>query len=499
VAAAFAVTMLGTTLPTPLYDLYQQSLGFAPVMITVIFAVYAVGVLAALVLFGHASDELGRRAVLLLGLACAALSAGAFLFAHGLPLLFAGRALSGLSAGMFTGTATATLADVAGEGRGRRAALVATASNMGGLGLGPLLAGLLAQFAPLPLRLPFWVDLGLVLLAALAVWSIPETVAVPGRPRLRVSRPELPAQVRPVFMGATIATFAGAAVLSPFTAVAPTFLLDLLHDGDHLLSGAVVFTLFAASALGQVLLTRRLGRRALVTGCVLLVIGMGLLAAGLAATSLALLLASAVVAGLGQGLTLSAGLAAVTAASPGSSGRGRLQLLHRHVPRHRDSRHRRRDRRDLRRSAGGGDRVQRGRSGRGGARGRRARPRPQQNDASRTPTTCSAAGREGDRRDRPVGGPRVEQLQPAPLEPARTDVVRHGLVLGLEQLVQVAGRGAEGGRHLGRTPVSSATRRSLARASALSGCSFRSSSLWTARSSRARPATPESPVRASTR
>jgi MFS family permease len=316
VAGAFAVTMLGTTLPTPLYDIYESSLGFAPLMITIIFAVYAVGVLAALVLFGRASDQLGRRRVLLLGLVCAALSAGAFLLAHGLPLLFVGRVLSGLSAGIFTGTATATLVDLAGEGRGPRATLVATAGNMGGLGLGPLLAGFLAAFAPLPLRVPFAVDLGLVLLAAAAVWSVPETVAVPGRPRLRISRPDLPAQVRPVFMRAAIASFAGAAVLAVFTAVVPTFLLDLLDDGSHLLAGAVVFTLFAASALGQVLLTRRLGRRGLVTGCALLVVAMGLLAAGLAGSSLALLIAAAVVGGLGQGLTLSAGLAAVTAAAP---------------------------------------------------------------------------------------------------------------------------------------------------------------------------------------
>jgi MFS family permease len=316
VAGALVVTMLGTTLPTPLYDLYERSLGFAPLMITIIFAVYAVGVLAGLVLFGHASDELGRRRVLLLGLAFAALSAAAFLLAHGLPLLFAGRVLSGLSAGIFTGTATATLVDLGGEGRGPRSSLVATASNMGGLGLGPLVAGLLAQFAPQPLRLPFWVDLGLVLLAAVAVWPIPETVSVHGHPRLRISRPDLPAQVRPVFTGAAIAAFAGAAVLAAFTAVAPTFLLELLDDGSHLLAGAVVFTLFAASALGQIVLTRRLGRRALVTGCALLIIGMGLLAAALVATSLALMIAAAVVAGLGQGLTLSAGLAAVTAAAP---------------------------------------------------------------------------------------------------------------------------------------------------------------------------------------
>jgi MFS family permease len=132
VAVAFAVTMFGTTLPTPLYVLYQEELGFGEQMITVIFAVYAAGVLAALLLFGRASDQLGRRRMLLVGLACAALSTVAFLLDQGLALLIVGRLLSGLSAGIFTGTATAALVDLAGAGRGRRATLVATAFNVGG-------------------------------------------------------------------------------------------------------------------------------------------------------------------------------------------------------------------------------------------------------------------------------------------------------------------------------------------------------------------------------
>jgi MFS family permease len=316
VAVAFAVTMFGTTLPTPLYVLYQEQRGFAEQMITVIFAVYAAGVLAALLLFGRASDQLGRRRMLLIGLACAALSAVAFLLDQGLALLIVGRVLSGLSAGIFTGTATAALVDLAGGDRGRRATLVATASNTGGLALGPLVAGVLAQLAPLPLRLPFWVGLGLILLAILAVWAMPETVDVPEHPRLRISRPDLPPQVRPVFIRAATAGAAGFAVLGLFTAVAPSFLLELLHDPGHALSGAVVFTVFAASTLGQVALARRLGRGALAAGCVALIFGMGLLAAGLAATSLALVIASAIIAGLGQGLCMRAGLEAVNTQAP---------------------------------------------------------------------------------------------------------------------------------------------------------------------------------------
>ncbi|MGH3322894.1 MAG: MFS transporter, partial [Streptomyces sp.] len=244
VALAFAVTMVGTTLPTPLYVLYQGQLHFSTLMITVIFAAYAVGVLAALLVFGRLSDEIGRRRALLPGLACAALSAVVFLFAHGLALLFVGRVLSGLSAGIFTGTATAALVDLAGRRATERASLVATAVNMGGLGSGPLLAGVLAQLAPAPLRLPYAVHLGMLAVATVGVWFMPEPVAVEAgrRPPLRVTRPTVPAPMRGTFVRAAIAGFAGFAVLGLFTAVSPSFLGKVLGMHSLALSGGVVFT-----------------------------------------------------------------------------------------------------------------------------------------------------------------------------------------------------------------------------------------------------------------
>jgi len=145
VALAFLVTMLGATLPTPLYPLYEQELGFGGVMVTCIFAAYAVGVAIALLLFGRLSDQVGRRAVLLPGLVLAAISSAVFLIPGDVPTLFVGRVLSGISAGIFTGTATATLVDLAPEGRQQRYSLLAAAVNMLGLGLGPVLAGALAQ------------------------------------------------------------------------------------------------------------------------------------------------------------------------------------------------------------------------------------------------------------------------------------------------------------------------------------------------------------------
>jgi MFS family permease len=316
VTYAFAVTMLGTTLPTPLYPIYRGEFGFSELMVTVIFATYALGVIAALLLLGGISDEIGRRRVLLPGLAFSAASAVAFLLAHGVGLLLVGRALSGLSAGIFTGTATAALGDLVPPEARSRATVVATTANMGGLGCGPLLAGLLAQFAGMTLRLSFWVDLGLLVPAAALVWAMPEPVPLRGRIRLRLQRPRVPPEVRGVFIRAALAGFAGFAVLGLFAAVAPGFLGQMLGVNNRAVVGLVVFAVFAASTVGQTALERVFGTRALVAGCIGLIAGMGLLALGLALSSLGLLVAAGVIAGLGQGLTFRHGLVAINTASP---------------------------------------------------------------------------------------------------------------------------------------------------------------------------------------
>jgi MFS family permease len=225
-AAAFALSicMLGTTLPTSLYGLYRERFGFSELMITVIFATYAAGVIASLVLFGRLSDQIGRRRVLLPGLVLSALSAVCFLTATGLPLLLVGRVLSGLSAGIFTGTATATLIDLAPAGRRGRATLVATVANVGALGSGPLLSGLLSQWAGSPLRLTFWVDLALVVPAAIGIWAMPEPIAGTSHPQLRPRALRIPKEMRSIFIEAAVAAFAGFAVLGLLTAVTPDFL-----------------------------------------------------------------------------------------------------------------------------------------------------------------------------------------------------------------------------------------------------------------------------------
>jgi MFS family permease len=315
VAYAFLVTMIGTTLPTPLYPLYEQRYSFGELMVTVIFAVYALGVIAGLLVFGNLSDEIGRKPVLLTGLAFSAISAFLFVFAGSLVPIFAGRVVSGLSAGVFTGTATAMLVDLAPGGRRRMASFVAVVVNLGGLGLGTLLSGLLADHARSPLRLPFIVDLVLLVPAVLGLLVTPETVQRQAF-RLRLQRLSVPPEVRSVFIRGATAGFGSFAVAGVFSSVAPVFLGAILGRTSHALAGAIVFILFSASIVGQLLVSRLSDRRALIIGCGLLAGGVGLLALALWIESLAALIASASVVGVGQGLVIGAGLAAINQRAP---------------------------------------------------------------------------------------------------------------------------------------------------------------------------------------
>ncbi|MCZ8377473.1 MFS transporter [Mycobacterium sp. CPCC 205372] len=313
-AYAFAAIMVGTTLPTPMYALYAERMHFAVLTTTVIYATYAGGVLFALLAFGRWSDAIGRRPMLLAGVVFAVVSAAVFLVADSVPVLLVGRVLSGLSAGIFTGTATAAVIEAAPPRWRDRAAAVATVANIGGLGLGPLLAGLLVQYAPQPLHLAFVVHIAMAALAGIAVFVVPETSSRAGR--IGVQRLSVPSETRAVFVVAALAAFAGFAVTGLFTAVAPSFLAGVVGIDNHAVAGAIACSIFAASAVAQVVARRTAPQRAVALGCVILFAGMVILAVALAFSSLAGLLAAAVVSGVGQGISFSRGLAAVAERTP---------------------------------------------------------------------------------------------------------------------------------------------------------------------------------------
>ncbi|BBY84601.1 MFS transporter [Mycolicibacterium tokaiense] len=311
---ALTAVMVGATLPTPMYELYSERMQFSVLTTTVVFATYAGAVLAALLLFGRWSDVLGRRPVLLAGIGFAVASSVVFLFADSVPTLLLGRVLSGLSVGVFTGTATAAILEAAPPQWKPRAAAVATVANLGGLGLGPVVAGVLVQYGPAPLHLSFAVHLVLVAAAAVAVWRAPETSERSGR--LGTQRLAVPPQTRTVFVVAATAAFAGFAVNALFASVAPTFVADLMGIGNHAIAGAVAGLMVLTAAATQPLALRVSPARSVAVGSAMLVVAMVMLNVALHYTSLAGLIAAAVMGGAGQGLSFGRGLAAIFELTP---------------------------------------------------------------------------------------------------------------------------------------------------------------------------------------
>jgi MFS family permease len=319
---AFLVNMGFSAVPTPLYVLYQHRDHFSTIMLTVVYAVYAVGVILSLFLAGHLSDWIGRKRVFVPALLINVVSAVIFLAAPSLPGLLVARVVSGVSVGLTTATATAYLAELhagrpAGQTAPRRAQTVATAANLGGIGVGPLVSGLLASFAPQPLRLPYIVFLvALVVLAVLVALS-PETATAPDpRPRYRPQRIAVPRHARRDFYAATATGLAAFAVYGIFNSLAPSFLAVTLHQTSHAVAGAVAFAAFAAGAGIQIVLSRLGLRATLRLAPWVLIPGLALLAAGMWAPSLALFVIGGIVVGAGAALAFRGGLTTAAASAP---------------------------------------------------------------------------------------------------------------------------------------------------------------------------------------
>ena len=317
-ALVLTSTMLGTTLPTPLYVIYQARWHLSAVVVTVTFAVYAAAVITTLLLAGRSSDQAGRKPVLAVALGASALSTVVFILAPDVGALIAARIVSGLSAGLMTGTATAMLTELAPAAGRARASLVATTANMAGLGLGPLVAGLLAQYAPHPTTLAFEVYLAVLAVAGLLLLLIPETVPARTRPALRFAGLGIPDRGRGEFIAAGVAGFAAFALLGLFSSLVPGFIAGQLHQGSHAVQGAVVFLLLAVGAVTQVALSRLRSRRVILASLSLFLAALGLIVAALALSAMAVFLAGTVVGGVAVGAIFLGSLQTANRLAPAS-------------------------------------------------------------------------------------------------------------------------------------------------------------------------------------
>jgi hypothetical protein len=298
VAFAFLVVMAFATLPSPLYGLYRERDGLSAFTITIVYAIWAAGTIVTLVAVPFIAERVGRRGVMFAAVATMMVAAGVLVAWKALPGLLVGRLITGFAVGMAAGTAIAYLIELRLRADPKASPAVprtiGTSVNVGALGIGPLVAGCLAQWASHPLTLPYlvWIALGAVALAGLG--TAPET----GAPAAARN----PFTVRlPVPAGAgTLAAFAANGL---FAGLSGLLLVTVFLRTSHALAGATLFIVFTAGVLSQLLTGGLRASRVLAVGTLSMLVGLVLLVAAvrLSTPSLALFLVSGGLIGAGAG------------------------------------------------------------------------------------------------------------------------------------------------------------------------------------------------------
>lgn len=334
-AAFVAVTcMLGLLLfaagaPSPLYVVYQAEWHFDAGVLTIVFALYTIPLLLALLVTGSLSDRIGRRPVIVASLAMAILGMALFIAAGSVEWLYAARIVQGLATGVATGALSAALMDLQPAGRTPLGPLMNSVVPPAGLGVGALGAGLLVEFAPAPTRLVYVLLLVAFCAAIAATLLIPETVARRG-PAAGALRPQVgvPAQVRGAFALGVPSLIGTWALSGLYLSLGPSLAMELLRSRSHVVGGLVVFALTGAAALAAVVARNWSPVRMTLAGAALLVAGLAVTLVALQLGGTVAFFAGTAIAGLGFGPVFLGTFRTLSALAPPSGRAGLIASIY---------------------------------------------------------------------------------------------------------------------------------------------------------------------------
>jgi hypothetical protein len=317
--------LAGSSAPTPLYALYQASWGFSPITVTVVFGIYALAVLAALLVFGRLSDHLGRRPILLVATAVQALTMVLFATAHGVAALVVARVVQGLSTGTAAAAVGAGLLDL-DRGKG---ALANAVGPMLGTATGALLSGLMVTYLPAPTVLVYLVLAAIFVAQVIGLLAMPESVT-PRPGALATLRPrfQLPPESRAEMVLAVPALVAAWSLVGLYGSLGPSLIRRLLAGHSSLPGGLALFVMAASGALAVLISQRRTPRFMTLAGTGALMAGVGLTLAAIAHASAALLYAGAAVSGAGFGNAFQGAIRGVILPAPAHQRAGVISVLY---------------------------------------------------------------------------------------------------------------------------------------------------------------------------
>jgi MFS family permease len=323
-ASIVLVFLAGSSAPTPLYAVYQHEWHFSPITTTLVFGVYAIAVLSALLIVGSISDHIGRRPVLLTAIAIQAGTMWIFATADGVPQLFAARVVQGLSTGAALGAIGAGLLDL-DKARGAVANAVAP---MSGTALGALASGLLVQFLPMPTKLVYLALFAILVLQFIGVALMHETGARrPGAlASLRVDV-GLPAAIRGPMLAAAPVLLAVWSLGGFYASLGPALTKQVVGSGSPVLGGAVLFVIAGVGALSVLLLRNVTADRMMRLGIATLVGGVTVTLFAVAVGSTVAFFAGALLAGVGFGTGVQGAIRTVVPLAAAHQRAGVLSLV----------------------------------------------------------------------------------------------------------------------------------------------------------------------------
>ena len=306
VAYALLIVMAFATLPSPLYGIYRIRDHLSAFVITLVFAIFAAGTITALLAVPRLAGRVGRRDVMLGAIVTMMVAAGLLAAWKGLPVLFIGRLLTGVGAGLAAGTAIAYMIELRLRADPQasvvRARTIGTSITVGALGVGPLIGGCLAEWASWPLTLPYVVFLGLGAVGAAALWFVPETGTTRSRPATTATPAggARPARLPVPAAAGTLAAFAASGL---FAGLVGLILTVTLGYSSHALAGATLFLVFSCGVASQLATVRLQASRVLALGTIFMLAGLLLLVVSVrpSTQSLAMFLVAGALIGAGVG------------------------------------------------------------------------------------------------------------------------------------------------------------------------------------------------------
>jgi predicted MFS family arabinose efflux permease len=315
-ALVVGLGLFASVTPSPLYRTYSLLWHFSPLTLTLIYATYAFGVLASLLLAGGVSDDVGRRPVLLAALGALMASSVLFMVASSAAWLFVARGLQGLATGAALSAASAALLDLHPNRDPAGVGLTTATAAAGGIGLGVLVSSVLVQLGTLPRVLPYVVLLVLFALAFAGAYWMPEPIEKRGRFRLTAERPTVPGVVRRPFLLAALAVLSSWSIGGLFFSLGPQLAAHLFNSSNAIVSGSGIVALAGAAVVAQLLTVRSAPWIGAGVGSIALAAGMVLIVFAAARDSSGAYLAGSILAGAGFGAAFLGGLRALTAAIP---------------------------------------------------------------------------------------------------------------------------------------------------------------------------------------